>query len=476
MTNRSAVFDATVSATKLSAPVSLAEIAVGDLRLEASAYKVESRSIVDWLKKSRYKLVPLYGETGPCAYATNGYRFHRIYVDQRRGVPFISSSDIIEISQTPTKFLARSIPRLNELTIREFDVLLSRSGTVGNVNLASPRLAGAAASEDAIRIRAKTPAVAGFVSAFLRSTFGRTQISGARYGSVVSHIELAHLRGVVIPDPAEIDSEGLIGGMMLHATIARDEASELLEAAERDLLGAFDLPPLSESNRVDSEVSSVRLSQIGDRLDASHHAATVRAVEESVCGRSSDHVLLGAEDVATVHPITKFRKRVYVRSGGIPMLSSRQIFQIDPIDIKRLARGAHEKDLPEIELAEGMILVTRSGTIGRTQIVPEYMEGWVASEDATRLITKNMLSPEYVFAWLNSAYGNLLLRRYSYGSVVVHIDADMLARVPIPVASSSIRRRVAEKVQAACALRTEAWHNERQAISRLERALAADAL
>ena len=34
-------------------------------------------------------------------------------------------------------------------------------------------------------------------------------------------------------------------------------------------------------------------------------------------------------------PITKFRKRVYVPKGGIPFLSSKQLFQIDPIDVKR---------------------------------------------------------------------------------------------------------------------------------------------
>ena len=53
-----------------------------------------------------------------------------------------------------------------------------------------------------------------------------------------------------------------------------------------------------------------------------------------------------------IRPITKFRERTYVEKGGIPLLSSKQIFQIDPIDIKRLAKGAHTKDLPEIQLID----------------------------------------------------------------------------------------------------------------------------
>ena len=38
--------------------------------------------------------------------------------------------------------------------------------------------------------------------------------------------------------------------------------------------------------------------------------------------------------------------------------------------VKALAKGAHTKDLPEIELRAGMVLVTCSGTIGKVQIVP----------------------------------------------------------------------------------------------------------
>jgi hypothetical protein len=43
--------------------------------------------------------------------------------------------------------------------------------------------------------------------------------------------------------------------------------------------------------------------------------------------------------------------------------------QIDPVDVKRLAKGAHTKDLPEIALKKNMVTISRSGTIGRVQII-----------------------------------------------------------------------------------------------------------
>jgi type I restriction enzyme S subunit len=65
----------------------------------------------------------------------------------------------------------------------------------------------------------------------------------------------------------------------------------------------------------------------------------------------------------------------------MPLLNSRQVFQVDPLGIKYIARGAHLRDLEEITLRENMLLVTRSGTNGRVQIVPRYMDGWAGSED-----------------------------------------------------------------------------------------------
>jgi type I restriction enzyme S subunit len=52
------------------------------------------------------------------------------------------------------------------------------------------------------------------------------------------------------------------------------------------------------------------------------------------------------------------------------MLNSKQLMQLDPIDMKHLAKGPHAKDVPEIALQREMVTVSCSGTIGRVQIIP----------------------------------------------------------------------------------------------------------
>ena len=61
------------------------------------------------------------------------------------------------------------------------------------------------------------------------------------------------------------------------------------------------------------------------------------------------------------------------------------------------------------------------------------------------------------------------MKRHSYGSVIVHIDREMLASVPIPIVSQAKMNRIGDLVLVAAKLRDEAWGLEKQAIAEVER-------
>jgi type I restriction enzyme S subunit len=258
---------------------------------------------------------------------------------------------------------------------------------------------------------------------------------------------------------------------MCKAGELRDEANRLLDEADRLLHERLNLPYLDSIAPIGrgASVAIVKASQLMGRLEGSFHEAVAIAAEKQLNKLNFEIATVGNFRVTReIRPITKFRKRVYIGQGGIPLLSSKQIFQIDPIDVKRLARGAHKKDLPEIQLEENMIAVTCSGTIGRVQIIPKYMENWTANQHATRLFAALHMNPGYLYAWLASDYGTCLMARHAYGSVILEVDRDMLASVPIPLPDSSIRDEIGNLVLQANQLRDEAWRNEQDAISKLE--------
>lgn len=447
--------------------VHLSEIFEAGLRLEASAYALEARQAVAELRVCHHALKPLLGEEGLCRDAHNAFRFARIFVGSENGVPFLSSSDIIGLRPERGRYLSKKhTKRLSELKIKPWDVLVSCSGTIGNVGLASPRMAEWTLSQDAIRITALDCDSAGYIAAFLRSQWGRAQLIGMTYGSVVQHIEPEHLRRIWIPDlPAILRIQ--IGRAFVDAALKRDEANNKLDEADTQLCTALKLPPLPKS-QPGPIVGSIRASRWGKRLDASFHNPTVYWVEKKLKHIGLPVLPLADERLTrAIRAVTKFRKRVYVPRGGIPLLSSKQLFQIDPVDVKGLAKGAHESDLKEIALDQNMVAITCSGTIGRVQIIPAYMRGWAANQHAIRVVGTTDEMSGYLYAWFSSEYGQALISRYSYGSVILELDRFMVAEIPVPMLPDSKRHAIAQLVLDANRLRDEAWNLEQQALQAL---------
>lgn len=459
---------------KLSTTIKFSEVFATGVRLEASAFSIEARNAVTTLTNSGLPLIPLYGEGGLCQGGYYPHRFKRVYVSPEKGVPFLSSSEIISLYPKTNNFVSKNYTlKLDRLLPEKWDVLISRSGTIGNIGLATETFIGNALSEHVIRLQANEPETAGYVAAFLRSRYGRPQLVQGIFGSVVDQIEPQHLSRVQIPDLPPIRRIE-IGRLMCKAGELRDEANYLLDEADRLLHERLNLPYLKDITPRGSAsfATTIKASQLMGRFEGSFHNPEAIAAEIQLAKLPVEITKIGDQRFTKeVRAITKFRERVYVEKG-IPLLNSKQLFQIDPIGLKFLAKGAHFDDLPEIALNEGMIAVTCSGTIGKVQIIPKYMEGWASSQDSIRVITSKEMNEGYIYTWLSSDYGESLIKRHSYGSVIVHIDREMLASVAIPLPELAIRNEIGDLVLQANQLRDQAWRNEQEAISKLEKLIS----
>src|SRR5258708_26620902 len=139
----------------LSTTVNLSDIAYNALRLEAGAYSIALRKALEEIKASEIQSRTILGEDGLGESATNAFRFKRHYVSEDKGIPFLSSSDIIELRQKPDKYISRRLTKkIDDLLIGLHEVLISCSGTVGNVALAGRTVEGMALSQHAIRLKA----------------------------------------------------------------------------------------------------------------------------------------------------------------------------------------------------------------------------------------------------------------------------------------------------------------------------------
>jgi len=156
-------------------------------------------------------------------------------------------------------------------------------------------------------------------------------------------------------------------------------------------------------------------------------------------------------------------KRNYCKPGpdAVPFLSGTNILQFRPFDVKWQPReyGPIEKCL----VKKGWILVTRSGSIGRVVYVGDELAGFpvdkgvAVSEHVIRIIPDpEEVDPGYLFAFLSSEAGKVLLSQGIYASVVQHITPAHIRDIPVPLPSKEIQQKIGQMVREAEARRVAA--------------------
>ena len=127
-------------------------------------------------------------------------------------------------------------------------------------------------------------------------------------------------------------------------------------------------------------------------------------------------------------------KRNYVRSGpgAVPFLGGTNISQLVVKTDKWVScRHPHFR---ELQVRAGWVLVTRSGSTGIVATVPEAWDGYAMSEHVIRVVPdRDLLPPEYLYAFLRSAYAQELLQRGIHGSVIDEITTELIEGIKLIV-------------------------------------------
>ncbi len=119
------------------------------------------------------------------------------------------------------------------------------------------------------------------------------------------------------------------------------------------------------------------------------------------------------------------------KEHGRPFLTATQAFDVRPIPRKFLAPGRIPK--PETyEVAEGWLLVTRSGSVGDAILAYRPHSGMVMSDDLLRAIPREPTYRGFLYGFLRSPIGRAMLRSNQYGSIIKHLEPEHLREVPVP--------------------------------------------
>ena len=110
------------------------------------------------------------------------------------------------------------------------------------------------------------------------------------------------------------------------------------------------------------------------------------------------------------------------------------------------------------------ILITRSGTLGRTVFIWKNYEEYAASEHLIRVIPfEPEIDEAYLYAFLSSDYGYHQLLRYKHGAVIDEITEDQISQSIIPIPDKNQQKEIGDIVRKAYDLRAEAIRLEDEA-------------
>lgn len=451
--------------------VSLSDVIARGKRLEASVFDVEAIQALALINNGKYKTVPLYGDQGIVNKAHYGSRLKRNYVtpEHENSIGFISSSEMLDIYPRPVKFMVDG-EKVHDLHVKEGTVLLSRSGTIGNVTFVNKTLSKFLVSEHAIRLECTDNS--GYVYTFLKTKIGKKLVCSNIYGAVIQQIEPAHLTMVPVPDaPKEIKER--IHNLIVESFKLRDESNELIDQATALLIDELKLPSISEfkqnniKNSANVNAFSVKLSDLNGRADASYHLPIVDAIINHLRKYAEEVTTIGDERISSDVILPGRFKRVYVDEGfGRVFIGGKQLWELDPTNKKYLSNSKHNtRIIKELEISENTTLITRSGTIGKVTMVPKHWEHWVTSEHIIRVVPSSSEIAGYLNVFLASDYGNVLIKRFTYGSVVDEIDDNHVSQIAIPLLKNKdVQKQINNLALEANQKRYEAFLLEQQAL------------
>ena len=164
-----------------------------------------------------------------------GGRGKRNYVE--KGIAFLSSSDMMLFNpKRGCKMVSKNTHGINDMIVNKYDILISRSGTVGNTVIVGDDLTVTAISEHALRLVIdKSKISPNYVFCFLNTKYGLRTMEASSFGSVIITLNEELIGNIELPILPENDQQFIIDRIesyifkMDEATKAENQAIDLIE-------------------------------------------------------------------------------------------------------------------------------------------------------------------------------------------------------------------------------------------------------
>jgi restriction endonuclease S subunit len=457
--------------------ISISTVPNNGYRIDPSLHLSEGVSVRAKLSICPYGLVPV----SKCSSKIFiGNIFSRVFVgDQEYGIPYLSASETVRADLETGRFLSKKqAAELNYLMLEKDWILITCSGTLGNVSYTNKNYCGKIATHDLIRIvPSNTTIRKGCLFAFLASKYGYFQITQSQFGGVVKHINESQTGDILVPKfPDELQKD--IDELVLEAARLREEATEDLKKAEKTFKRKADLRDLvtddydyfgHRSNQREVSCFTRSIQDIGTTtINAFNHSERIRKLKASMTCK-----IIPLKDALKEGRTygTSGLPNIEVKPGhGIMLINQKDMF--DNI-VKGKWISSRGSD-PENVLEYGEILIACDGTLGENELfcravfANEDLKGSYVSSHFLRLKVNDEIPSGYLYCWLNSDYGFRLIRNTQAGTKLCHPINKLFLDIPVPIVEKNSMLEIDRLVREAHTKRHQANQKELKAISMVE--------
>ena len=210
-----------------------------------------------------------------------------------------------------------------------------------------------------------------------------------------------------------------------------------------------------EPESSDFRWTTVNLEEVVEtsyRLEAGVYGTEGKQARQDLGRCKWDVVRLGDKLIEETFYLGRF-KRVYVEEkNGVPFILPSQMTEVYPKASKFISPTT-DIDIESTRVERGQVLLTRSGTIGVVSYVSKTLENQSLSDDVIRI--KATEYSGYIYTYLKSKIGRLLVETNNYGAVIKHIEPEHLNAIPIPNPPPILKQEIHNLVEESFKLRDE---------------------
>jgi hypothetical protein len=155
---------------------------------------------------------------------------------------------------------------------------------------------------------------------------------------------------------------------------------------------------------------------------------------------------------------------------GNPFFAATQVFDVRPIARKFLALEKMS-GAKNCFVQDGLILVTRSGSVGRPALTYGPHRGVVISDDLLRVEAIDPKDRGWLYAYLLAPQTRAMTKSAHYGHIIKHLETSHLDALPIPGVDDATALDFSKRAAKILGLRNEGYGLTLEAEAQFEKAL-----